>query len=197
MRTKRSCSAEGGSVVPGRGACGRRACGAREGGGATTTGPDVTTHPPRYLSKLGGGVGWRVCTGLRERGNDTGRSTGRSGRQNAATRRSIRREVRVTVQGPVKEQQPDGMSHEGSAGGCVCGGRHPDTTISQTRGGGGGGWGVSHTRTGPGRPRVLSGTQEASRERTERRGAGEREWRTVKVGEHRGGCQKEEDVRGG
>ena len=51
--------------------------------------------------------------GLRERGNDTSRSTGRSGRQKAATRRNMRREERVTVQGPVKEQQPDGMSHGG------------------------------------------------------------------------------------
>ena len=51
--------------------------------------------------------------GLRERGNDTGRSTGRSGRQNAATRRNMRREDRVTVQAPVKEQPPDGMSHRG------------------------------------------------------------------------------------
>ena len=56
-------------------------------------------------------------TGLRERGNDTSRSTGRSGRQNAATRRNMRREERVTVQGPVKEQQPDGMSHTGVAKG--------------------------------------------------------------------------------
>ena len=44
---------------------------------------------------------------------DTSKSTGRSGRQKAATRRNMRREERVTVQGPVKEQQPDGMSHEG------------------------------------------------------------------------------------
>ena len=50
-------------------------------------------------------------TGLRERGNDTSKSTGRTGRQNAATRRNMRREERVTVQGPVKKQQPDGMSH--------------------------------------------------------------------------------------
>ena len=55
--------------------------------------------------------------GLRERGNDTSKSTGRSGRQNAATRCNMRREERVTVQGPVKEQQPDGTSHRG-AGGC-------------------------------------------------------------------------------
>ena len=54
-------------------------------------------------------------TGLRERGNDTSRSTGRSGRQNAATRRNMRSEERVTVQGPVKKQQPDGMSHGGGA----------------------------------------------------------------------------------
>ena len=53
------------------------------------------------------------ATGLRKSGNDTSRSTGRSGRQNAATRRNMRREERVTVQGPVKEQQPDGMSHGG------------------------------------------------------------------------------------
>ena len=32
----------------------------------------------------------------------------------AATQRNMRREERVTVQGPVKEQQPDGMSHRGS-----------------------------------------------------------------------------------
>ena len=54
--------------------------------------------------------------GLRERGNDTSRSTGRSGRQNAATRRNMRREERVTVQGPVKKQQRDGMSHRGGGG---------------------------------------------------------------------------------
>ena len=41
------------------------------------------------------------------------RSTGRSGRKKAATQRNMRREERVTVQGPVKEQQPDGMSHGG------------------------------------------------------------------------------------
>ena len=52
-------------------------------------------------------------TGLRERGNDTSKSTGRSGRQNAATQRNMRREERVTVQGPVKEQQRDGMSQGG------------------------------------------------------------------------------------
>ena len=59
-------------------------------------------------------------TRLRERGNDTSGSTGRSGRQNAATRRNMRREERVTVQGPLRQQQPDGMSHK--AGG-ACHGR--------------------------------------------------------------------------
>ena len=49
-------------------------------------------------------------TGPRERGKDTSGSTGRSGRQKAATRRSTRREERVTVQGPVKKQQCDGIS---------------------------------------------------------------------------------------
>ena len=52
-------------------------------------------------------------TGLRKRGNDTSRSTGRSGRQKAATRRNMRRGERMTVQGRVKKQQPDGMSHGG------------------------------------------------------------------------------------
>ena len=39
----------------------------------------------------------------------------------AATRRNMQREERVTVQGPVKEQQPNGMSHGG--GGRVCPGK--------------------------------------------------------------------------
>ena len=60
-------------------------------------------------------------TGLRERGNDTSGSTGRSGRQKAATRRNMRREERVTVQGPVKEQQADGMSHGGDGADGVVG----------------------------------------------------------------------------
>ena len=62
-------------------------------------------------------------TGLRKRGNDTSKSTGRSSRQKAATRRNMRREERVTVQGPVKEQQPDGMSHGGSGRGLGGSGR--------------------------------------------------------------------------
>ena len=52
-------------------------------------------------------------TGLREHGNDTSKSTGRSGRQKVATRRNMRRGERVTVQGPVKDQQRDGMLHGG------------------------------------------------------------------------------------
>ena len=36
------------------------------------------------------------------------------GRQKVATGRNMRREERVTVQGPVKEQQPDEMSHRGA-----------------------------------------------------------------------------------
>ena len=31
-------------------------------------------------------------------------------------RRNMRRDERVTVQGPVKEQRPDGMSHRGGGG---------------------------------------------------------------------------------
>ena len=74
--------------------------------GAWTNDPGNNQHSPNTPT-----------TGLRERGNDTSRSTGRSGRQNTAPRRNMRREERVTVQGPVKEQQPDGMSHRGGAGG--------------------------------------------------------------------------------
>ena len=68
-------------------------------------------------------------TGLRERGNDTSKSTGRSGRQKVATRRNMRREERVTVQGPVKEQQPDGMSHRGEGEGGVLGVRAQDNPL--------------------------------------------------------------------
>ena len=42
-----------------------------------------------------------------------------SGRQNAATRRSTQSEERVTVQGPVKKQQPDGMPHRGGCTSCA------------------------------------------------------------------------------
>ena len=55
-------------------------------------------------------------TRLRECGNNTSKSTGRSGQQKPATRRNMRREKRVTVQGPVKKQQPDRMSHRGWGG---------------------------------------------------------------------------------
>ena len=74
------------------------------GGGANGT-PCHIQHSPNTPT-----------AGLRERGNNTSMSTGRSGRQKAATRRNMRREEQVTVQGPVKEQQPDGMSHRGLAG---------------------------------------------------------------------------------
>ena len=67
-----------------------------------------SNHPRRNQHSPG-----TPTTGLHERGNDTSKSTGRSGRQNAATRRNMRREERVTVQGPVKEEQPDGTSHKG------------------------------------------------------------------------------------
>ena len=73
--------------------------------GATDT---QTAHHATFSTAPG-----TPTTGLRERGNDTSRSTGRSGRQNAATRRNMRRDERGTVQGPVKEHQPDGMSHRG------------------------------------------------------------------------------------
>ena len=70
---------------------------------------DAQTAHPRHIQHSPN----TPTTGLCERGNDTSKSTGRSGRQKAATRRNMRREDRVTVQGPVKEQQPDGMSHRG------------------------------------------------------------------------------------
>ena len=78
--------------------------GAGGGGGANGTSRHIQHSPGT------------PTTGLRERGNDTSRSTGRSGRQNAATRRNMRREERVTVQGPVKKQQRDRMSHTGGGG---------------------------------------------------------------------------------
>ena len=97
------------------------------GGGAVVTPATTSTSSIRQLLGAADAQTAHQChiqhspstptTGLRERGNDTSKSTGRSGRQNAATRRNIRREDRVTVQGPVKEQQPDGMSHRGGSGG--------------------------------------------------------------------------------
>ena len=81
--------------------------------GALEEGGGVPPPPPNGTSRHIQHSPGTPTTGLCERGNDTSKSTGRSGRQNAATRRNMRREERVTVQGPVKEQQPDGMSHRG------------------------------------------------------------------------------------
>ena len=58
--------------------------------------------------------------GLCKHGNNTSRSTGRSGPQNAATPHNMRGEERVTVQGPVKKQQPGEMSHRGLASRKAC-----------------------------------------------------------------------------
>ena len=70
------------------------------------------------------------------------RAPGHSGRQNAATRRNMRREERVTVQGPVKEQRPDGMAHRGGGGGGTMGWegamRHPALCSAYGTGGGAG-----------------------------------------------------------
>ena len=102
-------------------------CGCGGGGGAAKTvkrPPQRPVQPPyanywapltrkRHIRHIQHSPG-TPTTGHRRRRNDTSRSTGRSGRQNAATRRNVRREGRVTVQGPVKKQQPDGMSHRGA-----------------------------------------------------------------------------------
>ena len=45
----------------------------------------------------------------------------------AFVKRSMRREERVTVQGPVKKQQPDRMSHRGGGGGA--GGRYEELIV--------------------------------------------------------------------
>ena len=70
-----------------------------------------TAHPATFNT-----APTHQTTGLRERGNNTSKSTRRIGRQKAATRCNMRREERGTVQGPVKEQQPEGMSHRGRGG---------------------------------------------------------------------------------
>ena len=72
----------------------------------------------------------------RERGNNTSRSTGHSSRQKAATRHNMRREERVTVQGPVRKQQPNGMSHRGGTGLAAATYRkqRPDTTCEGKNG---------------------------------------------------------------
>ena len=76
--------------------------------------PHFKNVPLSHLLRGGGG-------GTRKRHQQE--STGRSGRQKVATRRNMRREERVTVQGPVKEQQPDGMSHGGSSMGKILSGK--------------------------------------------------------------------------
>ena len=100
----------------------RTACGQRrvDSKNSQTTPHQQPAHP-QYAQLLGAAcANGTPChiqhspntptTGLRERRNDTSKSTGR---QKAATRRNMRREERVTVQGPIKERQPDGMSHMG------------------------------------------------------------------------------------
>ena len=76
----------------------------------------------------------------------------------------MRREERVTVQGPVKEQQPDGMSHRGGGGGRgtrqfgyvpsgLRGYRRVQVVAVQWRGGGGiRSVGLAHIRQCDGRP---------------------------------------------
>ena len=79
--------------------------------------PSTRQHSPRVPTNDPGTNHHTLgapITGLRSRESETSRNTGRSGRQNMATGRSTRREERVTVQGPVKNQQPDGMSHRGA-----------------------------------------------------------------------------------
>ena len=61
--------------------------------------------PPPWSPCREGGLGWR-CPTCRDGG----------GGPKAAPRRNMRREERVTIQGPVKEQQLDGMSHRGGGG---------------------------------------------------------------------------------
>ena len=101
-----ACFALGGGLKQPVGTCLHRLC---VGGGGTNGTSRHIQHSPGTPT-----------TGLRSR------STGRSGRQNAATRRNMRREERVTVQGPVKKQRPNGMSHRGGGGGCVyAGGEAP------------------------------------------------------------------------
>ena len=72
-----------------------------------------------------GGGGWLGAGGVGTPTNGLRYAeTTPAGTQTAATQRSMQREERVTVQGPVKKQQPDGMSHRGlnpkSANECPC-----------------------------------------------------------------------------
>ena len=82
--------------------------------------PRSKNHGPWSITMPGGGGATTSTTLVHQllgsaNAETTSRNRGRSGRQNAARRRSTRREERVTVQGPVKKQQPDGMSHRGAA----------------------------------------------------------------------------------
>ena len=77
---------------------------------------DISSFGPMHQNVVTSGGGG-MCM---ERGNDTSKSTGRSGRQNAATRRNMQREERATVQGLVKEQQPDGIHRSDTRAGFRC-----------------------------------------------------------------------------
>ena len=63
---------------------------------------------------------WQNCRSVTRVNRNRNRHSGGGGGHppmkvaKVATRRNMRREERVTVQGPVKEQQPDGMSHRGT-----------------------------------------------------------------------------------
>ena len=81
------------------------------------SGPAPEAQVPACAGACGRTCGRKALSGLRKHGNDTSKSTGCTGRRKAATRRRTRREERVTVQGPVKKQQPDGISHRGGGGG--------------------------------------------------------------------------------
>ena len=69
--------------------------------------------------EAGLGVGWAPWRGggylpnANANAETTPAGAPAAGRQKAATRRNMRREERVTVQSPLKKQQPDGMSHRG------------------------------------------------------------------------------------
>ena len=76
-------------------------------------------------------------------------------------------------------------------------GGQPGTTIFQNPGGGGGGWGVSHTRTGPGRPPgapALSGLadleERAEQPVSSRSAVRMRGWKVVLDGPFRRGTPK-------
>ena len=81
------------------------------------SGPAPEAQVPACAGACGRTCGRKALSGLRKHGNDTSKSTGCTGRHKAATRRNMRREETVTVQGPVKKQQPDGISHRGGGEG--------------------------------------------------------------------------------